>query len=85
MTTNEIYNALQAIKGVEDVKPYTLINNYGWTFTKNGKHYDLRRWVNCYGADLGWQVFGTKAEEDTHGFDHVEKVEYAIEEIEALV
>lgn len=66
MMNEQIIKELKAIEGVEDVKSYTLVNNYGFTFVKNGKHYDIRRWKNCYGADLGWQVFGTKAEEDTH-------------------
>ena len=53
---------LDNIEGVTEVKPYSLVNNWGCTFVKNGKHYDVRRWVNCYGADLGYQLFGTKAE-----------------------
>jgi len=38
--------------GAENVKHYTLINNSGYTFDKNGVHYDLRHWLNCYGADV---------------------------------
>ena len=49
---------LEAVAGVKKVEPYSLINNWGVRFTKNGKSYDLRRWVNCYGCDLGWGIDG---------------------------
>ena len=47
-------NFVQRLKniGCEDVKGYTLISNYGYRFTKNGKRYDLRYWDNCYGMSL---------------------------------
>ena len=85
MLYDDLEKALKAIEGVTNVKPYYLINNWGWTFEKGGKHYDLRRWVNCYGADLGYQVFGTKAEEDTHSFTPVERPEWAIEQIDKMI
>lgn len=50
---------LQNIKNIKNIKSYTLINNYGWTFTKNGKKHDLERVANMYGADLGWSLDGT--------------------------
>lgn len=55
-TFNEIITDLSGIKSVEDIKQYCLINNYGATFTKGGIKFDLRRWANCYGADMGWGV-----------------------------
>lgn len=85
MTNADIEEKLKSIKGILNVKPYTLVNNWGWTFEKNGKHYDLRRWVNCYGVDLGWQVFGTKAEEDTHHFAPINSIRAVFEQIETMI
>lgn len=55
-TYEEITTALEAIEGVTDIKTYTLINNYGAYFKKDGVKFDLRRWANCYGTDIGWGV-----------------------------
>lgn len=55
-TSKEIRNDLSKIQGVENIEIYYLVNNYGATFTKNGVKFDLRRWANCYGVDLGWGV-----------------------------
>ena len=55
-TYEEITTALEAIEGVTDIKTYTLVNNYGAYFKKDGVKFDLRRWANCYGADCGWGV-----------------------------
>ena len=52
----ELTADLTSIEGVTDIKLYTLVNNYGATFTKDGVKCDLRRWANCYGADCGWGV-----------------------------
>lgn len=36
---------------------YTLVNNYGYIFSKGGVYYDLRYWGNCYGVyGGGWCV-----------------------------
>ena len=85
MTNAEIEEKLKSIKGISNVNSYTLVNNWGWTFEKNGKHYDLRRWVNCYGVDLGWQVFGTKAEEDTNHFTPINSIRAVFEQIETMI
>lgn len=42
--------------GCENIDTYTLISNYGATFTLNGIKYDLRHWVNCYGVYVGWRA-----------------------------
>lgn len=84
MTYKEIEEKLKAIEGVSNVKYYALVSNWGWTFEKNGKHYDLRRWENCYGEDLGWQVFGTKSEEDTEHFAPINSVMAVLEEIDLM-
>lgn len=55
-TYNEIIADLSNIQRVENIKTYTLVNNYGADFTKDGVKFDLRRWANCYGADCGWGV-----------------------------
>lgn len=46
--------------GCTDIERYTLVNNYGYTFTKGGIQYDLRYWNNCYGVyGGGWSVNAT--------------------------
>ena len=43
--------------GCTNVKYYALINNDGYTFVKNGVRYDVRHWLNCYGADVDyWSI-----------------------------
>lgn len=54
----ELAKALEKIKGVSEVKPYGLINNWGCYFKKGEKNYDLRRWANCYGVDCGFSLTG---------------------------
>lgn len=47
---------LEAI-GCTDIKPYTLVSNYGYEFSKGGVRYDLRYWENCYGVyGGGWHL-----------------------------
>jgi hypothetical protein len=49
---NKLENA-----GCTDIKPYTLVSNYGYTFSKGGVGYDLRYWENCYGVyGGGWHI-----------------------------
>lgn len=50
---------LQNLKNIKDIKSYTLINNYGYTFTKKGKKHDLERIESLYGVDCGWSLDGT--------------------------
>jgi hypothetical protein len=38
----------------ELIEMYNLINNYGYHFEKNGKRYDLRHWLNCYGEEVDY-------------------------------
>lgn len=38
----------------EFIEMYNLINNYGYHFEKNGKRYDLRHWLNCYGEEVDY-------------------------------
>lgn len=40
--------------GAENIKGYTLVNNSGYTFNKNGIYYDLRHWINCYGVEVDY-------------------------------
>lgn len=43
--------------GCIDIHGYTLVSNYGYTFSKGGVDYDLRYWDNCYGVyGGGWSV-----------------------------
>lgn len=50
--------------GCTDIRPYTLVNNYGYRFSKGGVGYDLRYWENCYGVyGGGWRV-----DPDNRGF-----------------
>lgn len=47
--------------GCENVDSYMLVNNYGYTFTKGDVKFDLRHWLNCYGADVDyWSLDGHK-------------------------
>ena len=50
---NAFEEALAKVEGVSEVKGYTLCNNYGWTFKKNGQTFDVRFWANCYGVYIG--------------------------------
>lgn len=48
--------ALKSI-GCKDINRYDLVNNYGYTFTKDGVKYDLRHWLNCYGEAVDyWEL-----------------------------
>lgn len=58
----ELAELLNNIKGISEVKPYTLINNWGCTFIKNGEKHDMRRWINCYGVDAGWSCSHSKGD-----------------------
>jgi hypothetical protein len=43
--------------GCTNIEAYTLVSNYGYTFSKGGVKYDLRYWENCYGVyGGGWSV-----------------------------
>lgn len=43
--------------GCVDIQTYTLVSNYGYTFSKGGVKYDLRYWENYYGVyGGGWHV-----------------------------
>ena len=45
--------------GCENVEIYMLVNNYGYTFTKGDVKFDLRHWLNCYGAEVNyWSLDG---------------------------
>lgn len=54
-----IMSASEIIKQyeVENIEGYCLVNNYGYTFAKDGRRYDARFWANCYGASpMVWEV-----------------------------
>ena len=43
--------------GAEDISPYCLISNYGYTFRIGEGKFDIRFWANCYGYYIGkWQI-----------------------------
>lgn len=43
--------------GVQNLKGYCLVNNYGYIFEKEGRRYDARFWANCYGASpMVWDI-----------------------------
>ena len=45
--------------GLENVDYYSLINNYGFHFQHNNVKYDLRHWLNVYGASVDyWGLYG---------------------------
>lgn len=53
MYIDEKLELLKSI-GCENVDSYMLVNNYGYTFTKGDLKFDLRHWLNCYGADVNY-------------------------------
>ena len=55
--------------GATDIEYYSLVNNFGYTFTLGGKHYDARFWANCYGTALDrWEVACMDKREDEPQF-----------------
>lgn len=50
--------------GAENVEGYSLINNYGYRYTIDGKKYDSRFWANCYGCALNTWSDGLKEIDD---------------------
>ena len=43
--------------GAEEIKYYSLISNYGYTFSIRGNKFDIRFWANCYGAEINrWSI-----------------------------
>lgn len=54
-----VINELHLLKeaGCTNIEQYTLVSNYGYTFSKGGVEYDLRYWENCYGVyGGGWSL-----------------------------
>ena len=51
------YRKLEGM-GLSEISSYMLVNNYGYTFKYKGVRYDLRHWLNCYGASIdSWELF----------------------------
>lgn len=66
MTKQEIMEAVEIFidYGCTNIKAYSLVNNYGYTFDYMGKHYDARFWANCYGVALNrWEIDGSNNNE----------------------
>ena len=58
--------------GCENVNSYMLVNNYGYTFTKGDVKFDLRHWLNVYGADVDyWSLDGHQI--DTKDYVRLDK------------
>lgn len=52
----ELYKKLE-VMGIRDFSYYSLVNNYGYTFSYKGVKYDSRHWLNCYGSSCDfWQL-----------------------------
>lgn len=50
--------------GATDIKFYSLINNYGYTFRLDGVKHDIRFWANSYGCHIGkWSGGGKEIDE----------------------
>lgn len=42
---------------VEIIGAYSLVSNYGYKIKFKNKEYDLRHWLNCYGAEVNyWEI-----------------------------
>ena len=50
----ELYEKALIEEGAEEIKYYSLINNFGFTYNYNGVKYDSRFVANCYGAVCNW-------------------------------
>ena len=59
-------------KGYVDIRYYSLISNYGYTFKdKKGKLHDLRFWANCYGASPNrWGCDIEEVEQAANDIEH---------------
>ena len=85
MSKSRIVTALEKF-GAKDIKGYSLISNYGYLFTLDGKRYDARYWANCYGAALDrWIIGSARAGEDGEYYqmdpETKDKIEKALNEI----
>lgn len=61
MTIEEFKEKIRRVKGVSEVKEYSLVSNYGVTFKKGGYSFDIRYWANCYGVALNyWSIMPSK-------------------------
>jgi len=63
MRMQEIADAIELFidYGCTDVKSYTLVNNYGYTFKYDGVDYDARFWANCYGVAVNeWEIHSSQ-------------------------
>lgn len=64
--------------GGDNIKGYSLINNYGYTFTLDGLRLDLRYWANCYGVALDyWRIHAIGGQKTS---DEQKKIIKAIED-----
>ena len=60
--------------GATNIKGYTLVNNYGYTFELNGKRWDARYWANCYGCALDeWRIDRCRDNDEPYPFSGVIK------------
>ena len=60
-----VLNVLKS-NGAENIKGYTLVNNWGFTFEVSGVKYDARFWANCYGvAWNAWDCGAVNGKADT--------------------
>ena len=51
--------------GATNIKRYSLINNYGYTFEINGARFDIRFWANCYGVARDvWEILPLSKKDD---------------------
>ena len=83
MFKEEILNATEIFTnyGCTEVKPYSLVNNHGYTFKYNEVSYDIRFWRNCYGVELNyWDVSvdgnsdATKVDENKTDIEEIKKL-----------
>ena len=62
--------------GLEIVREYSLVNNYGYIIKLNNQEYDLRHWLNVYGASVNYWDVSSKSrasEEDRIILEQLEK------------
>ena len=52
-----------------NIEGYTLVNNYGYTFTLGDRKYDLRFWANMYGSSPNKWIAHKCSDGDTDDVD----------------
>jgi hypothetical protein len=82
MKETELVNGLN----LDNLNWYTLISNYGFTFTINDNKFDVRHWLNDYGFEVDYWSITDLSKWGTKGCSQTFKtLEETIEYIKTLL